>query len=247
MCAAPTPHAPRLTHTAHRTLHTAACNAHELTAHATQRMSARVHHLRRKPAVRVDTRADRRVQSRIAFPAPTVHTHTHTHTHIHIHAHHTQIRALLGAKYGAAFVHKADTNADNAVNEKLVARLSLSVPQATVIEMYLQDICASQGIPYNTDVPMPMLSVPAMPMQPMQPMSLSPMPSPQPMQPMQPMEPMQSMQPMGQPQPMAQAPQMPPSAPQDADAFPHPPAAPHGGAPGDDIDELMARLNALKK
>ena len=230
-------------------------------------MSARVHHLRRKPAVRVDTRADRRVQSRIAFPAPTVHTHTHAHTHvhvhvhahIHIHAHHTQIRALLGAKYGAAFVHKADTNADNAVNEKLVARLSLSVPQATVIEMYLQDICASQGIPYNTDVPMPMLSVPAMPMQPMQPMSLSPMPSPQPMQPMEPMQPMHSMQsmqpmsspqpmqPMEQPQPMAQAPQMPPSAPQDADAFPHPPAAPHGGAPGDDIDELMARLNALKK
>ena len=225
-------------------------------------MSARVHHLRRKPAVRVDARADRRVQSRIAFPAPTVHTHTHAHAHahvrvhvhahIHVHAHHTQIRALLGAKYGAAFVHKADTNADNAVNEKLVARLSLSVPQATVIEMYLQDICASQGIPYNTDVPMPMLSVPAMPMQPMQPMSLSPMPSPQPMQPMEPMQPMpspQPMQPMEQPQPMAQAPQMPPSAPQDADAdaFPHPPAAPHGGAPGDDVDELMARLNALKK
>lgn len=51
-----------------------------------------------------------------------------------------EVKRQLKLKYGAEFVERAERNADNAVNERVVHKLSIRPPSAAVVLEYLQEI-----------------------------------------------------------------------------------------------------------
>ena len=119
---------------------------------------------------------------------------------------------MLIAKYGAVFAKRAEENVDNCVNEKVIARLSLSVPQAGIIQTYIDSICEENNIPRETfasstplyDTVPSGFDVPAMPQ-----MGGAPAPMDMGMG-----MPQMGMPQMSMPQPQMGMPQMPPAQPQ---------------------------------